>query len=198
MKAKHLAYAFMIGVICIKIWQVTFRTADLAIWNNQYAVDGVTNPEGVLWAILNPIGLGQRGYQLWVFAFDMIMLGIQLKIKRIPKLYLGFSQIISMYVYTGWAHSVQNVTIIALCPFIILSAWFAIFPLIQKLPVWFDLQNLKSHIQCALRCSPIHGIAHASIYMTFIFTFVLPFVVRNNPQLWLRADETQLTWKFFK
>ncbi len=192
MKGKHFAYLFIIGVIAIKAWQVAFRTADTALWQNDYAIDGVTNPEGLLWAILNPIQLGERGYQLWCFGFDMLMLGIQLKIARIPKVYLGFSQIFSMYVYVGWGHTIQNVTIVALCPFILLSSWYAILPLIQKLPVWFDWQNLKTHVMCALYCTPVHGLGNFSTYAAIGFCFVAPFIVKRNLPFWHRADEVKL------
>src|SRR5438309_7872792 len=99
MKVKHFAIAIIAGVIILKVWSVLYGTADKALWTNQFAVNGIENPEGWLWSVLNPIQFGQFGYRLWCFNVDMFMLALQLKIQRIPKFYLALAHVLSTYHY---------------------------------------------------------------------------------------------------
>lgn len=164
-----------------------FGTADRAIWINDYAIDGVTNPEGWLWYVLNPYWLGQFWYRTYCFGFDMLMLNIQLRMKRIPFVYLVAHQMITLFPYVFWGHTFQNITIVAIMPFMVLIPAVGAISLIQKLPVWFDSENLKVHIQCALECTPVHNEGNFATYALLVILFIMPLIVRRNQGLkWWR------------
>jgi len=166
-----------------------FSAPDRAIWINRFAVNGISNPEGYLWSLLNPWELGPFKYKVWCFTFDMVMLTAQLRTRKIPIWYLAFHQVFSIYFYTGWGHTFQNITIVSIMPFMYLVPWIGLLAILQKLPIWFDWNNLKNHILCALYCTPVHNEGNISTYVGLIFLFIMPLMVRRiikeKPQLCL-------------
>src|SRR5712692_2979378 len=102
----------IVAVIIEKLVAVMFSAPDRAIWINRFAVNGISNPEGYLWSLLNPWELGPFKYKVWCFTFDMVMLTAPLLTLKIPVWYLAFQHDYAISFCPGWGQTFQIIAVV--------------------------------------------------------------------------------------
>jgi hypothetical protein len=150
-----------------KIYAVLFVGPDLALfpalWHNlfptmpQYTT---SIPYSVFWSWINPLWLGRFWYGVYVVILDALTTIGYWKVKRIPKKYLAFWQVLSIFFYIGQGAEYQNVTVFVWLPLAFIRLQFLIIPILVKLPIgWsypWDISN--EHVQCIFKCNGFKGI----------------------------------------